>query len=158
MRLFTIGLTLQSVSLPIAVLASFKTPHVAEENKMFDCDYKTFDPTTLMDQISVINYYGGINRLQQIQSQELDALYMGQWGNAKAMYHDGSTVTHYLYEMHGNQDCTDINKYKYTLVVDNKDRACAVLERIIPLNSDIGDFEDGYTGSSIAESKLCAIR
>ncbi|CCU77325.1 CSEP0204 putative effector protein [Blumeria hordei DH14] len=157
MRLSTIAITLQSISLSITVLASYKTPHVAQENKTFDCVYNTFDATTLMNQISTINYYGGINQLRQIQSQELDALYTSRWGNAKAMYHDdGSTVTHYLYELQGIED--NINKYKYTLVVNNKVRACAVLERVIPQNSDMGDSEDGYSGSSLANSKLCSIR
>ncbi|EPQ66978.1 putative secreted effector protein [Blumeria graminis f. sp. tritici 96224] len=157
MRLSTIGLTLQSVSLPIAVLASFKTPHVAEENKMFDCIYNNFDSTTIIDVINNINYYGGINRLQQIQSHELDALYTGVWGRTKMMYHDdGSTVKHYLCEMDVKQD--NLNKYKYTLVVDNKARACAVLEHIIRFDSEIGDYEDSYLGNTIAGSKLCAIR
>ncbi|VCU40024.1 Bgt-20369 [Blumeria graminis f. sp. tritici] len=126
MRYYIIALILQSVSLSVAKLESYQTPHVSEDLKSFRCDGRIYDSHKLQSFRNPHGRFENENVLNTEICRRFSQIASAQDPNQKLIYvDDSSTNCSQLHLTHiDRMEHETIQDY---IVHDSQSRVCAVI-------------------------------
>ncbi|CAD6499380.1 BgTH12-03496 [Blumeria graminis f. sp. triticale] len=128
MRYCIVALILQSVSVSVAVMEAFQTPHIPEDQKSFNCDGRIYNSHSFGQYRDMNGYFRHSAAADVNLVRRVSDVTRAKQTDVKYMYHDDSRRIDHLhlpiFESHPVVITRD------TLIYDQHSRVCAIITQI----------------------------